>query len=761
VLWSGVAPTGTWLILALVLSVSLGVSHSPLVPLPGVVTLLLVPGAAVMSLLKTRPAKTAGRLVIAVCLSMMVIMVVGGVASLLGPHVGLSKPLNALPEVVIWFVLALLLLATCAVKRRDPVTWIFEGVHTTHLLGALAGGLLVVLSILGVAQLNYSGNNQLAAFATALDVAVLLAGVVGGWKRTSRWPLSTLLYFVSLALLLSTSLRGGHLYGWDIQKEFGVASRTLRTGVWVIPANHDPFASMLSLTVLPAVLHSLVKLRLLAFFQLVVPAILALLPLAMFSTVRNVPRWVSNGRRVPPRPGLAFGVVAGIIVSSVAFSSLFVTITRQAMAVTMLTAVVMVIFDRTMSVRQAQIVVGLLVVTISFTHYTTSYLLAGTLIIAWGVGWLWARGWLGTRRAKVEEHRYNVRSRSVLNATLVVVALAAALGWNLAVTRNNALSNTASAFTNQGAGLSTSIAQGANVSAPELEKILVSQLQKTDSWIVPVPNSGSVHLVTEAQPLSRGALSGLDGLWNGMNFVLDEGLWALLGFALLYGVFRLGRRQSDLYSADLVGLAVAGLIIGGLSRFSGTLAALYSPGRAAIITAIFLAAPVTMFLDDASESLENRGIRFAKASPVVVVTIVGVFAVWATGLGTLLFGGDPPGSLTARGVNAQQFTVSTTELATAVWLRNHAGSQDVVQTDPFGQLVLLSETGTYHLLDEIVPQEVDVGSFIYLSTVNLIGNRTQAESGDFAYSSVYRSNIPFFNRNFYIVYSTGTTRVYH
>ncbi|HEV3187373.1 MAG TPA: hypothetical protein VGZ04_04915 [Acidimicrobiales bacterium] len=468
-LWPKVAPTGLWLLSALLLSVVLSLVHSPLVPLPGVVTMLLVPGAVVMSLLKTRPANTAGRLVLAVCLSMMVIMVVGGVASLLGPHLALAHPLNPLPESVIWIVLAVVALVLCAVKDRDPVTWIMEGVRTTNFYSVLGAALLVVLSVLGAAQLNHTGNNHLAAFATTIDVIVLVAGVVGGWKRSNRWPLSTLLYFVSLALLLSTSLRGAHLYGWDIQKEFGIASRTLHAGAWVIPANHDPFASMLSLTVLPAVLHSLVKLRLLAFFQLVVPAILALLPLAMFATVRSVPRWVSNGRRVPPRPGLAFGVVAGIIVSSVAFSSLLVTITRQAMAVTMLTAIVMVVFDRKMSARHAQIAVGLLVASISFTHYTTSYLVAGTLLIAWGVGWLWSRGRLGTRRVRIEEHRYNVRSRSVLNSTLVIVAFVAALGWNLGVTRNNALSNTASAFSSQGAGLSTSISQGATISAPELQ----------------------------------------------------------------------------------------------------------------------------------------------------------------------------------------------------------------------------------------------------------------------------------------------------
>jgi uncharacterized membrane protein len=186
--------------------------------------------------------------------------------------------------------------------------------------------------------------------------------------------------------------------------EFGTALSTIHAGAWVVPANHNPYAAMLSLTVLPAILHSLVRLRLLAFFQLVIPAIMALLPLAVFSTIRSVPRWITTGRNAP-RPGLAFAVVVALIISSVAFSSELVSITRQAMALTLVTALVMVLFNRTMLKRPSQIVVGLLIVEISFTHYTTSYLLAVIFLCAWVVGRVWARGWLGTPRSRIEKHR--------------------------------------------------------------------------------------------------------------------------------------------------------------------------------------------------------------------------------------------------------------------------------------------------------------------------------------------------------------------
>jgi uncharacterized membrane protein len=744
--------TAAWLIVALVTSEVLTLMNSPLVPLPGLIALVLVPGAAIMSTLHTRPANTAGRLVLAITLSLMVIMVVGGVASLLGPHMGVAHPLDQSPQRVIWAGLAVVVLVSSWVTRRDPVEWIFEGVRSINVTAAIGSGLLVVLSILGVAQLNHGGDNRLAVISTVLDVVVLLVGIVGGWKRTSRWPLSTMLYGATLAILFSTSLRGGHLYGWDIQQEFGVASHTIYSGLWVIPANHDPYASMLSLTVLPTVLHSLVRLRLTAFFDLVVPAVLALLPLAVFSTVLNVPRWV-NGARRPPRPGLALGVVAGIIVSSEVFPSELPAIGRQSMALTMLAALVMVLFDRAMSLRRSQVVIGLLILAISFTHYSTSYLVAFTILVAWCAGSLWSRGWLGTPRARIQEHRSRTQSRTVINGVLVALAFVAAFGWNVGITRNNALSAPSGALTTRGVGLATSTGTP-SVSAAQLENLLVSEMHKTSSWLVPVAGSRSVRLQTTSAPASPGIAPSLDPWWNRLSLLTNESIWFVLGIALLFGIFRLGRRRSDQYSSELVGLAVAGLLIGAVLRFSGTLAAFYNPERGAIMTAIFLSVPVTMFLDDAAA-------RLTRASVAVGVLYVGVLATWTTGLGTLFFGGQAPASLTARGENVERFTVSTPELSTAVWLKTHVDPGDVVQSDRYGQLVLLSEPGHYDLVSEIVPPEVDHHAYVYLSSVNLDDDRSRAAADSGRYESVYRSNVSFFNRSFYVVYSTGATRVYH
>jgi uncharacterized membrane protein len=761
--WPTIAPTGIWLAAAVIASMVLAFMHSPIAPVPGVITMLLLPGAWVMSMLRARPVTTAGRLVLAVCLSMSVVMLVGFAASVVGPALGVAQPLDVLPQSIIWLVIIMVILKSSARRGLDPVTWILEGVDVPQVAHLLAGGLLAVVSILGVAQLNHTGNTELATFGTVLDVAVLLAGVVGGWNKKSRWPLSTLLYSASFAFLLSTSLRGGHLYGWDVQQEFGVAWNTLHGGVWHVPANHDPYASMLSLTVLPAILHSVAKLRLLAFFQIVVPAILALLPVAVFSTVRGVPRWITSGRSAP-RPGLALAVVGGLVVSSVAFSSELVSITRQAMALTMLAALVMVIFDRSILKRPAQITIGILVVSISFTHYTTSYLVAGVFLCAWPVGLVWSNGWLGTPKSRVVRHRHDVRSRNIICGTLVALAFVSAFGWNLAVTRNSALTAPSSAVSASGVGFGQSTLS-ALLPPAQMQLLLSQELKRTAKYLIPVKGSRSVHLAAATIPTTRGVIPAVGGLWNEICFLAVESLWVVLGLSLLYGVLRLGRRKSYEYSSDLVGLAVTGLAFGAFLRFSGTLASFYNPERAAIITAILLAPSVTLYLDDLAVRLHYLSRTWSpkarRASFGAGFVFLAVLVVHASGLGAVFFGGTAPGSLSTSDANVQDFGVSTPEWATAVWLRNNVRYPGIVQSDLYAHLVLLSEPGSYDLLDEILPRVVDRSAYVYLSAANLQNRVMQADADNLTYFSVYRSTLAFFDNNFYVVYSTGGTRVYH
>lgn len=150
-----------------------------------------------------------------------------------------------------------------------------------------------------------------------------------------------------------------------------------------------------------------------------------------------------------------------------------------------------------------------------------------------------------------------------------------------------------------------------------------------------------------------------------------------------------------------------------------------------------------------------------RVSLSLIVSYVAVLTVGATGLAALVIGGEAPGSLSSSDVNVDDFTVSTPELATAAWLHNRVTYPNIVQTDLYGHLVLLSQPGNYDLVDEIMPAEVDRSAYVYLSQVNLEDKISQANADSGDYATIYRSNIRFFDQHFYVVYSTGSTRVYH
>ena len=100
---------------------------------------------------------------------------------------------------------------------------------------------------------------------------------------------------------------------------------------------------------------------------------------------------------------------------------------------------------------------------------------------------LWSKGWIGTPKAKREKHRGDVRSRQIINAALVVIAITAAFGWNLAITHNDALVAPASAVTAKGADFAATT--GSEYVPPgDLERLLVSELRVGDKWIVPFPS---------------------------------------------------------------------------------------------------------------------------------------------------------------------------------------------------------------------------------------------------------------------------------
>ena len=124
-----------------------------------------------------------------------------------------------------------------------------------------------------------------------------------------------------------------------------------------------------------------------------------------------------------------------------------------------------------------------------------------------------------------------------------------------------------------------------------------------------------------------------------------------------------GRKQIGC-SPELVGLGVAGLVLGAAFRFSSTLGAFYGPERGALVIAFLVAVPVALLLDRLADS-------WPRMTAVVAVALAASTLVTASGLAVVAFGGDPVAALSAQGEAVERFTVSTPEVGTAIWLQEN------------------------------------------------------------------------------------------
>ena len=92
---------------------------------------------------------------------------------------------------------------------------------------------------------------MLVAVAIMIPVGTFMA------NRLPRRQVNLLLYACGLSLMLLTSMRSAYVIGFDINTEYYDFHQTVVSGIWHF-GHLSPYEAMLSLTVLPASLHTLI-----------------------------------------------------------------------------------------------------------------------------------------------------------------------------------------------------------------------------------------------------------------------------------------------------------------------------------------------------------------------------------------------------------------------------------------------------------------------------------------------------------------------
>lgn len=707
--------------------------------------LLLVPGTLAVAVTPLRPRETAARLAWSVGASMLLLMLLGLLASVALPPLGIAHPLGPAPLLVAVDVTTLALLVP-STRRGDPLHLLVTRPPRPRELGVAAGlAAFVLLAVWGAELLDDTGSGALAT-AVLSTIGLGAVALLVGATRLPRWVVSAALYSLTAGSLLMASMRSNVTFGYDIQSEYRVFSATMAAQVWHVPAHGNAYGSMLSITVLPATLHSLTQVSGTYLFKLAYPLVFSLFPVLVL---------VLASRLFPLRPAL-FGAL--VLVVQGFYAADITGLARQEIGLVFFALFALTAFDRSLSrrVRQGGAVVA--AAGMSVSHYSTAYFAAIVTVVGFLV---FALARLLSRRAP--------RPRAVFSLPVVALVLGSIALWNVGITHSAGnVTNAVSSLGENGLGLlsgppgSSLLTRflnadvGTPMSPSQFATSATAYYARHAPYLHPFPDSLTRHypvrratVPATTRPVPASVPHALDTAAT----VVDELLLLLLTVGAL-GLAWHERRLRRPVRSELAAFAIGCLVLLGLLRLSSTLSTLYNAPRGQVQGAPLL----TVGLAFICTWIATRRRLLARASRWAATVAVGLLVTWDSGLAAFALGGSPPATLANYGEEYQASYFTDADMASALWLVRQERPGDVTYADTYGALQILHFAKPSGLVTTVLPQVLEPGAFVFATSTNVVEGTDRSTAGDAG--ALVRFPLSFLDAVDNLVFTTGTTRVY-
>jgi len=720
---------------------------------------VLIPGSLMLGYTKWRSEHRLLEITAATALGLVFMMLVGYVSSIVGTWFGVGRLLDRGKITWVW---AALMLAACVLAGRGwdrlgalrPTDGAKKGIVWRTCLVTVPPFLAAV----GAEKLNRGNGNDLALAAMWTAWLVLGGAVITACRRKSEQRESGILaalYGAALTVVWGTSLRGHWLFGWDIQKEHGVAEATKQIGRWSSQNPGDAYNAMLSITTLPVQISALSGIAIEQVFRWLYPVLLAGVVPVMYRTLR----YFSSVR------SSAIATVL-LLLAARGYPQQLPAVARQEIALFVF-AVALSIMAGGGGRRNKQIISVVLLSSIGFVHYTSSYAVVAMCAAAAVLGSVVRR-----------KNRKTGNKTGIITVPVAVCVAVVSLGWNLSIGGEPTFYDEPARSTGE-TGLSilerdeeTSLLQrwvrgsGARFGSAEeyAAKLEESRGGELD-WMLPDRKLDTGYVATLKAPVSVGPLAAWNGPWNALNLVLNQGV-VLLTTAAFMWVLWWGRRR---LGADLVGFILVAFALNVLLRISDTVASFYNPERGSFHSATILAVAVAPLLDrmaekrdgNRSEETTKKPVKWRKAVSITWFAAAGAgilitYGSW--GLGSHTFAGKPRAAVTNYGEDVERFVYSSAERRTALWLSENV-KNGLVQSDRYGRVLLTGTPwATYDNVDIMHPAYIDERAWVFATRTNLIDGRARGYLDKIF--AVYEAPVDRLERERSIVYATEHTRIY-
>jgi uncharacterized membrane protein len=750
------AGTNVSFVVAAATTASLLLPATPVAQVVGIVGLIVLLGAPLASLVTTDGTSVVQRISICVGSGFVFFVCVGALLGYVLPHLGVDDPLSRGPLMVSWIALEVLVLASNAFRQRDPVRELLSGVRARHVLWLALLALPSILSVYGAVQLN-DGGSSFPAIAAAIVAVALVVLAIALPNGSPGPPRILLLLSAFMTCALQGPLRGGWLAGVDVHHELYVGKLSIAQGVFPLHHYSDPYGAMLSLTVFPTELHSLVGMTLRGVMMFVPSIFLGMALLTTWATVRE---------RLSPRASALLCTL--FLIGCQPLLRQLPQVTRQCYALFFFALLVMAVTSKRLPVRTARWLVCMSAVGIAVTHYTSAYFAALAVLFGCALTYIFR----------------TERTQRVLTLPVAVVVVGITALWDAAIAKSQ--SNVVQLYNairtdglhllpgkgsiwnrwlhGQSAGAVGNIVHGSVLSALSAAKKNHRRCPPQDtkySWMV-VIRSGCRQVI---EPVHTATVSGVHVLGATLYDLGSALTEIVLLIAVVSVLLCLWRGRSQRMLAGLAGMGLCFLGIAALSRFSGTVSVDFGPSRVEAQAYLLFIATVAVGLENRTwprlDSLLFKNLTVRRLALPLSVGVAALSISTSSELSNLAEkGAQPPAELATTGQQVERL-IEPDDVLAAGWVAAHRTGKGVVQADLYGQLAL-DEFGyntRRSFFPVVEPKIVDNQAWLFAYRTNII-DKVAFQANNAGVVSAFEFPTPFFLSTRSVLYVSATDVVF-
>jgi len=332
-------------------------------PLIGFIYLTFVPGILILRILRLHKLGSIETLLYPVGLSIATLMFTGFFMNMVYPSFGISGPISFVPLIITISVVVLILCTLSYIRDKDFSDPSFIDIEDVLSPPVLFLCLIPFMAVLGTYLVNFHHNNILLMLMIVVIALIVLLIAFDKFIPKNLYPLA--IWVMAIALVwhytLITNYAGVH------DGEFYNAKLVIENHFWEW-SGYSTYNSILSVTILPPIIHFLGNISLTWLYKIIFPLFLSLLPLGVY---------VISKKHLDDKKSF---LAAFLFLIFPSFYSMLPNLTKQLMAEFFLVLLFMSILNNDITKMKKSILLIIFAVSLIVSHYGTSYLVMFSLI---------------------------------------------------------------------------------------------------------------------------------------------------------------------------------------------------------------------------------------------------------------------------------------------------------------------------------------------------------------------------------------------